>query len=95
MLKVINDKDFNDICKYIKNGQPIYFAVKCILNHKTTGWFYKILTKEQRGKLDLYKSIYSGNSEASMKHVIKKGSIKEANINESIYKDIKSFDYYE
>jgi hypothetical protein len=95
MPKVINDKDFNDICKYIKNGNPIYFAVKRILNHKTTGSFYKRLTKEQRGKLNLYKRLYSGNSQANMYHVIKKGSRKEANINESIYQDIKSFDYYE
>ena len=95
MPKVINDNNFNDICKYIKNGHPIYFAVKCILNHKTTGSFYKRLTNEQRDKLNLYKRLYSGNSEANMYHVIKKGSRKEANINEYFYQDIKSFDYYE
>ena len=95
MANIINDKDFNDICKYIENGHPIYFAVKCVLNHKTTGWFYKILTKEQRTKLDLYKSIYSGTSESSMHYVIKKGSRMDGNIDKSNYQDIISFEYYE
>ena len=95
MSKIINDNDFNDICKYIENGHPIYYAVKCILNHKTTGRFYKILTKEQRSKLELYKSIYSGTSESSMRHVIKKGSRNYGNTIKSVYQDIKSFEHYE